>query len=85
MEDTQDPAEHLPEAFKNEAAQDGPAVKKLYDNDPTAGSTHTSTGMNVADEGSAESFPTSDPPSHMAAASPVDAPPSNTDAPSGSV
>lgn len=78
MTDEQNPAERLPEAFTNEAAEDGPSIKKIYESETETRSRRTSTGMNVADEGSAESFPASDPPAPMASSSPTDAPPANT-------
>ena len=58
------PAGGLPEAFHVKTDDD--AITVVEDNDPGSKERErTSTGMNVADEGSAESFPASDVPSTM--------------------
>ena len=58
------PAGDLPEAFHVQTGED--AMTVVEDNDPASKERErTSTGMNVADEGSAESFPASDVPSTM--------------------
>ena len=64
--DTQSAAEGLPEAFQPGEQQNGPEVKEVYDRGGGTTKASTSTGLNVADEGSIESFPASDPPSPMA-------------------
>jgi len=72
------PAERLPEAFTNQDAQEAEPLKEVYNATPDMKGNQTSTGMNVADEASAESFPGSDPPATMASGgAPTDSPPSN--------
>lgn len=75
--DKPSPAQDLPEAFTTNAEKPEPALKQVYDRSGDAERTKTSTGIDIADEGSAESFPASDPPSPMASTSPVDSPPDN--------
>jgi hypothetical protein len=60
----QSAAEGLPEAFQ--PSENTPEVKEVYDRGGGTTKASTSTGLNVADEGSIESFPASDPPSPMA-------------------
>ena len=62
------PSRDLPEAFTENQDQ-GVKAREVYRQGGTSRDTHTSTGLNKADEGSAESFPTSDPPSSMGSAS----------------
>ncbi len=71
------PEQELPEAFTANAEKPEPELKQVYDRSGDAERTRTSTGIDIADEGSAESFPASDPPSPMASTSPVDSPPDN--------
>ncbi len=76
-DDTPSPEQELPEAFTANVAKPEPELKQVYDRSGDAERTKTSTGIDIADEGSAESFPASDPPSPMASTSPVDSPPDN--------
>ena len=62
----QSATEGLPDAFQPGEQQNGPEVKEVYDRGGGTTKASTSTGLNVADEGSIESFPASDPPSPMA-------------------
>lgn len=64
------PADELPEAFRNNTPENAPKLKQVYQNESASKRT-TSTGLNVADEGSKESFPASDPPSSMPTADPA--------------
>lgn len=68
------PSRDLPEAFTKDPGQEGQPLKEVYDSGGASREKRTSTGLNVADEGSAESFPASDPPSPMASASALDGP-----------
>lgn len=60
----QSAVDRLPEAFTANIETPEPELKEIYSHDEEA-HTHTSTGLNRADQGSAESFPASDPPSAM--------------------
>jgi hypothetical protein len=62
------PSRELPEAFTENQDQ-GVKAKEIYRHGGTSRDTHTSSGLNKADEGSAESFPASDAPSSMGSAS----------------
>jgi hypothetical protein len=67
--DERTPEDELPEAFKDDTPENAPKLKEVYKHEP-ADKRHTSTGLNIADEGSEESFPASDPPSSMPTADP---------------
>jgi hypothetical protein len=73
--DTPSAAEGLPEAFQSSEQQNGPEVKEVYDRGGGTTKKRTSTGLNIADEGSIESFPASDPPSPMAGEATLDSTP----------
>ena len=74
-EDQHAPEQELPEAFTHNAEHAEPNLEQVYDRSGDAERTETSTGIDIADEGSAESFPASDPPSPMASTSTIDVPP----------
>ena len=57
------PADELPEAFTMN--KDAPPDEVGQIEEPQAEEAYTSTGLDLVDEGSEESFPASDPPSEM--------------------
>src|SRR5919205_3229197 len=71
------PSRDLPEAFTENQDQ-GVQTREVYRQGGTSRDTHTSTGLNKADQGSAESFPASDAPSSMGSASTLDGEPAGS-------
>ena len=74
-DDERTPEQELPEAFTETGQKPEPKLEQVYDRGGDTERTKTSTGIDIADEGSAESFPASDPPSPMASTSTIDSPP----------
>ncbi len=64
------PSRDLPEAFTKNA-EEGEQIKEIYDRGGASREKRTSTGLNVVDEGSADSFPASDPPAEMGSSSTI--------------
>jgi hypothetical protein len=65
------PSRDLPEAFTENQDQ-GVQSREVYSHGGTSRDTRTSSGLNKVDEGSADSFPASDPPASMGSASTIE-------------